>query len=45
MCRLYQNCASPRDSHGRGSQAVHLAPAQLILVLPSAVPSSTGRCA
>jgi hypothetical protein len=39
MCRSYQNCASRREPHGRGSQA-----AQLILVLPSAVRSSTGRC-
>ncbi len=44
MCRLYKNCASRRDWHGHGSQAAQPAAAQLILVLPSAVRSSTGRC-
>src|SRR5262249_34067468 len=45
MCRSYQNCASRRDWHGHGSQAAQPTAAQLILVLPSAVCSSTGRCA
>jgi hypothetical protein len=43
MCRSYQNCASRRDSKGRGSHAAHPGRAQLILVFPSAVPFSTGR--
>ena len=42
-CRSYQNCASRRDSHGHGSQA-QLGLTQLILVFPSGVLSSTGRC-
>ena len=43
-CRSYQNCASRRDSHGQGSQAAQLGLTQLILVFPSGVLSSTGRC-
>jgi hypothetical protein len=45
ICRSNQNCASRRDGHGRGSQAAQPGPAQLILVPPSGVVSSTGRCA
>jgi hypothetical protein len=45
ICRSYQNCASRRDSHGHGSQAAQLGLTQLILVFPSGVFSSTGRCA
>ncbi len=44
ICRSYQNCASRRDWHGRGSQAAQPGSAQLILVRPSGVLSSTGRC-
>ena len=44
MCRSYQNCASRHDWHGNGSQAAQPTAAQLILVLPPAVLSSTGRC-
>ena len=44
ICRSYQNCASRRDSHGHGSQAAQPGLAQLILVFPSGVLSSTGRC-
>jgi hypothetical protein len=45
ICRSYQNCASRRDSHGRGSQAAQAGLAQLILVFPSGVLSSAGRWA
>jgi hypothetical protein len=45
ICRSYQNDASLRDSHGHGSQAAQPEAAQLILVFPSGVLSSTGRCA
>lgn len=45
ICRSYQNCASRRDSHGQGSQAAQPGLTQLILVFPSGVLSSTGRCA
>jgi len=44
MCRPYQNCASRRDWHGHGTQAVQRGAAQLIRVFPSGVLSSTGRC-
>lgn len=44
MCRSYQNCASRRDWHGRGTQAAQRGLAQLIRVFPSGVLSSTGRC-
>jgi hypothetical protein len=44
MCLSYQNLASRRDSQGCGSHAAHLGPAQAILIFPSAVPFSTGRC-
>jgi hypothetical protein len=44
MCLSYQNWASRRDSQGNGSHAAHLGPTQLILIFPSAVRFSTGRC-
>jgi hypothetical protein len=44
MCLSYQNLASRRVWQGRGSHAAHLGPAQAILIFPSAVPFSTGRC-
>src|SRR5215469_15514255 len=43
-CRSYQNSASRRDGNGRGFQDAHLAPAQRIMVSPSAVAFSTGLC-
>jgi len=44
MCLSYQNCASRRDSHGRGAQAAQLESAQLSLVFPSGVLLSTAIC-